>query len=187
MQFYVHCVQSACSWESTNISCGGFSSVKCYINVRGWISKEMLAATWETGRIYTTAGLISTWRSCFWCLGIFLITQKNLKQFSVFSWRMKETSQGLWYILCFNEQNRHYSRGQRECTFLTTWRHWSRFFPKVRPFKMDWNAKYSSVRAWLSYLHDLRTFYTTLLRCLDGQRQQPQAQYLTHSFRGTRN
>lgn len=130
MQFYVHCVQSACSWESTNISCGGFSSVKCYINVRGWISKEMLAATWETGRIYTTAGLISTWRSCFWCLGIFLITQKNLKQFSVFSWRMKETSQGLWYILCFNEQNRHYSRGQRECTFLTTWRHWSRFFQR---------------------------------------------------------
>lgn len=114
MQFYVHSVQSACSWESTNISCGGFSSVKCYINVRGWISKEMLAATWETGRIYTTAGLISTWRSCFWCLGIFLITQKNLKQFSVFSWRMKETSQGLWYILCLNEQNRHYSRGERE-------------------------------------------------------------------------
>lgn len=77
-------------------------------------------------------------------------------------------------------------RRERECTFLTTWRHWSRFFPNVRPFKMDWNAKYSSVRAWLSYLHDLRTFYTILLRCLDGQRQ-PQAQYLTHSFRGTRN
>ena len=45
-----------------------------------------------------------------------------------FSWRMKETSQGLWYILCLNEQNRHYSRGERECTFLTTWQHWSRFF-----------------------------------------------------------
>lgn len=119
MQFYFHCVQSACSWESTNISCGGFSSVKCYINVRGWISKEMLAATWETGRIYTTAGLISTWRSCFWCLGIFLITQKNLKQFSVFSWRMKETSQGLWYILCLNEQNRHYSRGERERMYIS--------------------------------------------------------------------
>lgn len=187
MQFYVHCVQSACSWESTNISCGGFSSVKCYINVRGWISKEMLAATWETGRIYTTAGLISTWRSCFWCLGIFLITQKNLKQFSVFSWRMKETSQGLWYILCLNEQNRHYSRGERERMYIsynmTTLKP---IFSKGAFFKMDWNAKRSSVRAWLSYLHDLRTFYTILLRCLDGQRQ-PQAQYLTHSFRGTRN
>lgn len=187
MQFYVHSVQSACSWESTNISCGGFSSVKCYINVRGWISKEMLAATWETGRIYTTAGLISTWRSCFWCLGIFLITQKNLKQFSVFSWRMKETSQGLWYILCLNEQNRHYSRGERERMYIsynmTTLKP---IFSKGAFFKMDWNAKRSSVRAWLSYLHDLRTFYTTLLRCLDGQRQ-PQAQYLTHSFRGTRN
>lgn len=59
-------------------------------------------------------------------------------------------------------------------------------FSKGASFEMDWNAKRSSVRAWLSYLHDLRTFYTILLRCLDGQRQ-PQAQYLTHSFRGTRN
>lgn len=59
-------------------------------------------------------------------------------------------------------------------------------FSKGASFEMDWNAKRSSVRAWLSYLHDLRIFYTILLRYLDGQRQ-PQAQYLTHSFRGTRN
>lgn len=59
-------------------------------------------------------------------------------------------------------------------------------FSKGASFKMDCNAKYSSVRAWLLYLHDLRIIYTVLLRCLNGQ-TQPQAQYLTHSFRGTRN
>lgn len=109
----------------------------------------------------------------------------NSSVFSAEGWRKHHKDFDIFYVL-MNKTDITAEERERECTFLTTWRHWSRFFPKVRPFKMDWNAKYSSVRAWLSYLHDLRTFYTILLRCLDGQRQ-PQAQYLTHSFRGTRN
>lgn len=108
----------------------------------------------------------------------------NSSVFSAEGWRKHHKDFDIFYVLMNKTDITAEERARMYISYnMTTLKP---IFSKGAFFKMDWNAKRSSVRAWLSYLHDLRTFYTTLLRCLDGQRQ-PQAQYLTHSFRGTRN
>lgn len=108
----------------------------------------------------------------------------NSSVFSAEGWRKHHKDFDIFYVLMNKTDITAEERARMYISYnMTTLKP---IFSKGAFFKMDWNAKRSSVRAWLSYLHDLRTFYTILLRCLDGQRQ-PQAQYLTHSFRGTRN